>query len=238
MVVLRHCARAVSTWWGPCGMTSPRAPRILPFSTGPDSARPFVALKLAASLDARIAAAPGQAVPHHRDERRSARCTASVAGFDAVMVGAGTVNTDDPRLTPRLVPPGRDPIRRILLLPDAELASDAAVLADADIHAVHVFCLETASEAALERRETHGCLPAPGPRRRASMRSSSTSRPCSHAAFELGIGAILCEGGAALGASLLREQLVDRLYLFVAPRVLGVGWCSSLRGRRGSAGLE
>lgn len=189
------------------------------FFHGARSARPFVALKLAASLDARIAAAPGERtrITGKEAEREVHRIR---TGFDAVMVGAGTMNTDDPRLTPRLVAPGRDPIRRILLLPDAELASDAAVLADADIHAVHVFCLETASEAALELRERTGVYLHPVAAD-ASNAGFLDLEAVFARCFELGIGAILCEGGAALGASLLREQLVDRLYLFIAPRVLG-----------------
>ena len=191
------------------------------FFHGARHSRPFVALKLAASLDARIAAAPGERtrITGTEAEREVHRIR---IGFDAVMVGSGTVNTDDPRLTPRLVPPGRDPIRRILLLPDAELASDAAVLDDVEKHAIHVFCLETASEAALEGLESRGVYvhPVPADERNARLLDLEAVFARCH---ELGIRAILCEGGAALGASLLREQLVDRLYLFVAPRVLGVG---------------
>ena len=114
--------------------------------------RPFLALKLAMSLDSRIAAAPGERtrITGSEAEQEVHRIR---TGFDAVMVGQGTVVADDPRLTPRLVPPGREPIRRILLLPEADLHDDAAVLEEIERHPVHVFCLDTTPEAALERLE-------------------------------------------------------------------------------------
>jgi len=183
--------------------------------------RPFVALKLAMSLDARIAAGPGERtrITGTEAEREVHRIR---IGYDAVMVGAGTVSADDPRLTPRLVPPGRESVRRVLLLPDAKLAPDAAVLADAEANPVHVFCLESADEVALERLESEGVHVHPVPADSndgAFLDLQAVLARC----HELGLDAILCEGGAALSASLLRQGLLDRLYLLVAPHAIGVG---------------
>ncbi len=181
--------------------------------------RPFVALKLAMSLDARIAAAPGERtrITGTEAEREVHRIR---TGFDAVMVGQGTVAADDPRLTPRLVPSGREPVRRILLLSEADLSPDAAVLADVERHPVHVFCLDTTSEVALERLEATGAHVHPVP---ADPEDDGLVdlRAVLSRCHELGMDAVLCEGGADLSANLLRQGLVDRLYLLIAPRALG-----------------
>lgn len=177
---------------------------------------PFVALKLAMSLDARIAAAPGErtritGVDAEREVHRLR------TGFDAVMVGAGTVAADDPRLTVRLVPPGRAATRRILLLPDAELRPDAAVLRDARDVPVHVFCREGASEAAMEHLEAAGAHVHPVPGSADALELEAVLR----VSRGLGIHSILCEGGHDLAESLLRERRVQRLYLFVTPVTFG-----------------
>jgi len=177
---------------------------------------PFVALKLAVSLDARIAAAVGERtrVTGADAEREVHRLR---QGFDAVMVGAGTVAADDPRLTVRLLPGGREPTRRILLLPDAELPAGAAVLRDVDDVPVHVFCREGASEAAMEHLEAVGAHVHPVPGTAHALDLDAVLR----VSRGLGIRSILCEGGRGLAESLLRERRVQRLYLFVAPVTFG-----------------
>ena len=90
---------------------------------------PFVALKLAMSLDGRIASAPGERtrISGLESEREVHRLR---TGFDAVLVGNGTVRVDNPRLTVRMVPPGRTPVRRLILDAHAKLPTNAALFAD------------------------------------------------------------------------------------------------------------
>ena len=97
------------------------------FHHGAAKAVPYVALKLAMSLDGKIAAAPGRRsrITGPEAEREVHRLR---TGFDALSVGAGTIRVDNPRLTVRLVPPGRRPPRRLLIDPRAELSGDASVL--------------------------------------------------------------------------------------------------------------
>jgi len=179
---------------------------------------PYVALKLAMSLDGRIARGPaGSArsrVTGLDAEREVHRLR---TGFDAIMVGSGTARADDPRLTVRLVPPGRVAPRRIVLDSDATLRSDAALFADVESAPVHVFVRREAPEGEIERLEQAGAHVHP-------VRASATGLDMNEvlaASWGVGIRSILCEGGAKLAQTLLRERIAQRLYLFVAPATFG-----------------
>jgi diaminohydroxyphosphoribosylaminopyrimidine deaminase / 5-amino-6-(5-phosphoribosylamino)uracil reductase len=179
---------------------------------------PFVALKLAMSLDGCIATRPGE-----RTRVTGAEAEAEVhrlrTGYDAIMVGAGTVLTDDPLLTSRLGEPGRQPPRRIVLDSDGSLPSDARLLGDGEGAPVHVFVRHEVTEAAIERLEGAGAHVHPVRRAEAGLALDEVMGACR----DLGIQSILCEGGGRVAASLLREGRVHRLYLFVAPRTFGAG---------------
>ena len=179
---------------------------------------PFVALKLAMSLDACIAARPGERTrltgPEAEREVHRLR-----AGHDAVLVGGGTARTDDPLLTPRLVESGRAVPRRIVLDSEGSLPPDAAIFRDRERAPVHVFVRDEASEAALERLESAGAHVHPVRRSEAGLALDEVFRAC----WDLGIRSILCEGGGRVAESLLRENRVNRLYLFIAPQTLGAG---------------
>ncbi len=179
---------------------------------------PWVALKLAMTLDGCIAAAPGVRTritgPEAQREVHRLR-----SGFDAVMVGAGTARADNPRLTVRQAPAGRIPPRRIVLDSGASLLVASALLQEVSEAPVHVFTARDAPEDRLDALQAAGA-------RVHSVASGSMPGTLDLGAVlsscgALGIGSVLCEGGAALGASLLREGRVHRLYLFVAPSTLG-----------------
>jgi diaminohydroxyphosphoribosylaminopyrimidine deaminase/5-amino-6-(5-phosphoribosylamino)uracil reductase len=179
---------------------------------------PYVALKLAMSLDGRIARrSPGSArtrVTGLEAEREVHRLR---TGFDAIMVGAGTARADDPRLTVRLVPPGRVAPRRIVLDPEATLPTDAALFEDVKAAPVHVFVREEAPEGEIERLEQAGAHVHPVVSSTAGLDMNEVLRAC----WGLGIRSILCEGGAKLADTLLRGRIAQRLYLFVAPTTFG-----------------
>ena len=177
---------------------------------------PFVALKLAMSMDGRIAARVGERtrVTGADAERESHRLR---SGFDAVMVGAGTVRADDPRLTPRLVSHGGAMPRRILLDAAATIPLDAAIFADRARAPVHIFVASGVAEAAIERLEEAGAHVHPVTGSEDGLDLEAVLAVC----WGVGIRSILCEGGARLAASLLREERVQRLYLFVAPTTFG-----------------
>jgi len=177
---------------------------------------PFVALKLAMTLDARIAARQGARtrVTGLEAEREVHRLR---TGFDAILVGAGTVRADDPRLTVRLVPPGREAPRRLVLDPDATTPSGAALFADRSAAPVHVFVRDDVGESAIERLERTGAHVHPVRKAKRGLDLDEVMAVC----WDLGVQSILCEGGAQLADTLLRERRAQRLYLFVAPTTFG-----------------
>jgi diaminohydroxyphosphoribosylaminopyrimidine deaminase/5-amino-6-(5-phosphoribosylamino)uracil reductase len=182
-------------------------------------ASPYVALKLAMSLDARLGAPTagkgGRTRVTGLDAEREVHRLRT--GFDAIMVGAGTARADDPRLTVRLARPGRIPPRRIVLDPDATLPSTASLFEDVRDAPVHVFVREEASEAGIERLEASGAHVHPVASSDAGLDLHHVMDVC----WGLGIRSILCEGGARLADTLLRERIAGRLYLFVAPTTFG-----------------
>lgn len=180
-------------------------------------ATPFLALKLAMTLDARIAEAPGVQTaitgPAAQAEAHRLR-----SGFDAIMVGAGTARADDPQLTVRLAPPGRTPPHRIVLDPSASLPSESALLRDVEEAPLHVFARTDAAEGAVQRLERAGAHVHPVS---TVVGGGLDLDEVLHVCWEEGIRSILCEGGARLAASLLAERRVQRIYLFLAPFTLG-----------------
>lgn len=180
--------------------------------------RPWVALKLAMSLDGAIASAPGVTTritgPEAEAEVHRLR-----SGFDAVMVGAGTVRADSPRLTIRHGAPGLRPTRRVVLLPDARLPDDSPLLQGLEEAPLHVFCRDDAGASDRKAIENRGGVVHAVAGSGRGLDLGAVLETCTAE----GIGSILCEGGAALAASLLTEGRVDRCYLFVAPALLGAG---------------
>jgi diaminohydroxyphosphoribosylaminopyrimidine deaminase/5-amino-6-(5-phosphoribosylamino)uracil reductase len=178
--------------------------------------RTFLALKLAMSLDARIAARVGE-----RTQLTGAAAHLWVhalrAEHDAVMVGAGTAHVDDPRLTVREdVPLKRQPAR-IVVDSGATLTPGSQLFRDVEDAALVVFVREDVPEASMERLESAGAEVHPVPAAPGGVDLSAVLRVC----WDIGIRSVLCEGGGLMGSSLLAEGLVQRLYLLLAPLTLG-----------------
>ena len=181
--------------------------------------RPFVALKLALTLDGRIADHAGSSVWITGEEARN-EVHRLRAGFDAVAVGSGTALADDPKLTVRgevepRVPPVRVVFDRRLRLPlESSLVTTARevpvmVVAGTVPPAEHAAGLETRGVRVLRAGNVHDGL---------------------RALRDAGIGSLFVEGGATLASEMLRAGVVDRLYLFYAPLFLGPGGLGAFAG--------
>lgn len=181
------------------------------------NASPYVALKLALSLDGRISRAgeqTGLTGPPAREHVHYLR-----AGFDAIMVGANTMSIDDPRLTARGRPEPRRAPDRIVLDSLARMAPEARLLRAGGGGRVRVF---TGAEAPADRVRAlrqRGATVHAVPRSAGGLDLGAVLGTC----YRAGLTSILCEGGGVLASSLLREGRVQRLYLFLAPLTLGPG---------------
>ena len=187
-------------------------------------ARPLVALKLAVSLDARIADRRGNSRwvsgPEARDFVHWLR-----AGFDAIAVGGGTVRADDPSLTVRgAVTPSKPPLR-VVLDRRAELSPDSGLVRTAR---------ETPTLALLGR----DAPPAMSAALQAAGVEIGVADGPPEALAELarrGVASVLVEGGGVVAGRWLEADVVDRLYLVVAPLWLGEEGVSAFAGLPGSA---
>jgi diaminohydroxyphosphoribosylaminopyrimidine deaminase/5-amino-6-(5-phosphoribosylamino)uracil reductase len=178
--------------------------------------RPYVALKLAVSLDGRIAARAGERTPLTGDEaNREVHRLRS--GFDAVLVGGETARVDDPLLTvrygldPRILP------TRIVLDPSAALSPDACLFSTDSEAPVLIFATEAASAERVEILRNAGARVEIVPQADGGADLKEMLERC----WGLGIRSVFCEGGGRLAAALTREELAQRLYLFKAPLTLG-----------------
>ncbi|HEY8155601.1 MAG TPA: bifunctional diaminohydroxyphosphoribosylaminopyrimidine deaminase/5-amino-6-(5-phosphoribosylamino)uracil reductase RibD, partial [Myxococcota bacterium] len=195
--------------------------------------RPFVALKLASSLDGRIALASGQSRWITGPEARAVvhRLRAQA---DAVMVGSGTALADDPELTARR---GDRVLRRPLRIlvdsalrvpPGARLYQARSAGAERSKGerssperggggGTWVLCSAGAAAARRRRVAAGGARLIEVPVRRGRLDLRRGLALLARA----GVTDLLVEGGGGLAAALLREGLVDELHWFVSPRLLG-----------------
>ncbi len=180
-------------------------------------ARPAITISYAQTLDGRIATRDGQSQWISGSESLVFAHQLR-AQHDAIMVGVGTVLQDNPRLTVRLAQ-GRDPLRVVV---DSMLRTplDAAVLADG---AASRTIIATTDRAPAERIEGVRALGAAV----LVLPATNTAQVDLHALLDAlrdrGSASIMVEGGARLITALLRQQLVNRIAVCVAPKILGAG---------------
>ncbi|WP_299303434.1 bifunctional diaminohydroxyphosphoribosylaminopyrimidine deaminase/5-amino-6-(5-phosphoribosylamino)uracil reductase RibD [uncultured Litoreibacter sp.] len=175
--------------------------------------RPFVTLKLAMSLDGRIATASGESQWITGPEARRAVHAMRVR-HDAVMVGAGTARADAPSLTVRGLGVARQPVRvvlsRTLDVPRSGPLFDTAQTVP--VWLVH--CREAPPEARKAWADAGARL---------LEGADGTVASALQALAAQGLTRVFCEGGGAVAASLLEAGLVDELVVFHAGLVLGAG---------------
>lgn len=179
--------------------------------------RPYVTLKLATSLDGRIAAASGASRWITGPPAR-AHAHAMRARHDAILIGIGTALADDPALTCRT--PGlerRSPLRvvldgRLRLPPESTLARSAG---DVPTIVVTADVADPVPAAALAARGVEVVGVPSGPDGRPAVAAALA------ALAVRGIGRLLVEGGAAVAGSFVAAGLVDEVAWYRAPMLLG-----------------
>lgn len=174
---------------------------------------PFITLKAAITLDGKIATRRGASKWITGNEARQVAHQMRHAA-DAVIVGAGTVATDDPRLTTRIVG-GRDAMRVVIdptlrTKPSANVygpsSGGVVVITDQHVSATRARAFVRRGVRVLPVRRTRDGLEL-----QAALRTLAAE----------GVLHVLVEGGAGTTAHFLRQRLVDELCVFIAPTVFG-----------------
>ena len=174
---------------------------------------PFVALKAAMSLDGKIATAAGES-KWITGERARAAAHRLRARHDAVMVGVGTVLADDPELTVRKSR-GRTPLR--VVVDSRARTPPRARLLTADERAPVIAVTRQAPRARVRRLERAGAEVWVVGSQRGKVELKGLMRRLGTE----GVQSVLVEGGGTLGAGALAAGLVDRVYFFISPRIIG-----------------
>lgn len=178
--------------------------------------RPQVTLKLATSLDGRIATGAGES-RWITGEAARAEVQKLRAAHDAVLIGSGTARADDPELLARTTPPPlRQPVR-VVLDTEFSLAPLGRLFATLDRATLLVIGAGDGDEARRKALEDAGARTAVVARGPLGVDADAALA----AMVEHGVERVLCEGGGQLAASLIAAEVVDRLEWFRAPIVLG-----------------
>lgn len=178
------------------------------FSRWAVSERPYVALKMAASLDGRVTSRPG--VREQLTSETAQRYVRELRlQYDAVMVGAQTIRIDDPLLTVR---PPHDRLRpyvRIVACRTRAPSAHSRVFARVDGYAKTIVLAPPGLRNDMSEFE-----------RIADVLYADDVAEGMRLLRAREIYSVLCEGGPTLAASLLAQRCVDRFYWLVAPRLL------------------
>ena len=174
--------------------------------------RPFVALKLATSMDGFMADEWGKSQWITGEKARS-HAHWLRAGFDAIGVGRGTADADDPQLTARGPVAPRVPATRVVFTRSGRLRRDLGLLRTAAETPTIVVVSPAAESPALEALQGLHVQVVVANRLMEALRELRGR----------GIGSLMVEGGPNLAGQLLDEDLVDRLYWYQAPILLGRG---------------
>lgn len=178
---------------------------------------PYVIAKWAMSLDGKTATRTGDSRWVSSLESR-AYVHKIRSQVDAVMVGIGTVLRDDPLLTCRHIEGGRNP-KRLVVDGQARLPLDSQLLRTLSEAEVLVATTDRAPAERLDKLSKAGC-------RLIMVKDKGNKVDLGELMKMLGkeqFTSILVEGGGTLIASLFEEGLVDRVMVFIAPKIIGGG---------------
>ncbi len=197
-------------------LDEPRARRLIePFAAAIGRDRPYVALKMAMSLDGRITSRPGVQEWITCEEERLYVRDLRIA-HDAVMVGAGTIRVDDPQLTVRPASHRLRPYVRVVLCETDTVPERSRVFAAVEDYARTIVVAPAGARERFANLRDVADLLFVGDDDAQQLDLTAAMRGLR----ERGIQSALCEGGPTAGGRLIAAGLVDRLYWAVAPVLL------------------
>lgn len=177
-------------------------------------ARPFVHLKLASSLDGKIATHTGDSRWITGEESR-ARVHELRHRYDAILIGAGTAAADNPLLTDRSGKPRRRKLVRVVLDANLTLSPVSNLAMSAKEFPLLVFTSESADESQSSALKAMGAE---------ILRDASGGRALERVLQELAkrsVQSVLVEGGANIAGAFLDAGLIDKVSFFIAPIIIG-----------------
>jgi len=176
--------------------------------------RPFVHLKMAVSLDGKVATATGDSRWITSEESR-ARVHELRHRYDAIMVGGRTARADDPLLTDRSGRQRRRPLVRVVIEQYLRLSPESQLAQTTDAAPVIIFAHEEADSETVAALESRGIE---------VINQQSSALDLASVLQELGnrsIQSVLVEGGPLLAGLMLEAGLVNKVTFFVAPIIIG-----------------
>lgn len=196
------------------------------FTAAEKLTRPYVALKMAMSLDGAVSRRAGVREQVTSEPTRLYVRDLRIA-YDAVMVGAGTVRVDDPQLTVRPQHQRVRPFVRVVACETEGVSPESRIFAPEEGYARTIVLVPGGLAPRLQDLQEAAEVVAVG-----APESVKLDLPQALQALrERGIYSLLCEGGPTLAARLLAEKQVDRFYWAVAPLFLrGEGAVAVLAG--------
>jgi len=202
---------------------------------------PLITLKAAMTLDGKIAPPPsdshnptalGAAAAHAgwiTNEIARAHVQELRHQNDAILVGVGTVIADDPLLTDRTGRPRRRPLLRIILDSRLRLPLESRLVATAreDVLVLCSFAEEKKKKQLIRRGVRVEQIPQPTPEGHPDLASVAQELG------EMEITSVMIEGGAMVNWAALTSGIVDKLFLYYAPKILGGASSIPFAGGRG-----
>lgn len=175
--------------------------------------RPFVHLKMAVTLDGKIATRTGES-RWITGEVARARVHELRHQYDAIMVGGRTARADDPLLTDRSRKKRRRPLVRVVIEQYLQLSPESRLVQTSEAAPVIIFACNETDEETLATLQARGI----------EVISQGSALDLGSTLEELGrrsIQSVLVEGGASLAGLLLEADLVNKVTFFVAPMIMG-----------------
>ncbi len=179
-----------------------------------NTGRPFVHLKMAVSLDGKVATVTGDS-RWITGEPARARVHEMRHQYDAIMVGGRTARADDPLLTDRSGKKRRRPLVRVVIEQYLRLSTESQLAQTSDAGPVLIFVCGDPDADELTALQSRGVE---------IIAQASGALDLPNVLEELGkrsIQSVLIEGGPFLAALMLETQLVNKVTFFIAPMLVG-----------------
>lgn len=175
--------------------------------------RPFVHLKMAVSLDGKVATVSGDS-RWITGEQARARVHDLRHQYDAIMIGGRTARADDPLLTDRSGKKRRRPLVRVVIEQYLRLSPESQLAQTTEAGPVMIFACDDADSDELAQLQSRGV----------EVVTQSSALDLPNVLDELAkrsIQSVLIEGGPFLAALMLEAGLVNKVSFFVAPMIIG-----------------